>query len=473
MSRRRLVIVGGGITGLAAAHAAVTSGEPWDVTVLEAGSQPGGLLRTARRDGMVIERGPDSMITDKPWGIELARRVGLEDQIISTGPDHRRSFVVAGGRLEPVPEGFQLLAPARFAPLLGSRIFSLGGKLRMGMDLFIPRRSEDRDESLGDFVLRRLGREALERMAEPMIAGIYGGDPMQLSLRATLPRFHEMERDHGSVIRGMWARSRHAAEKSGVSGARYGLFVSFRGGMQSLADGVLAALPPGTVRPMTPVDSLRRSRNDWELRLRSGEVARADAVLVASPAHLAAKALAELDAELSRELAAIPYASAATITLVYDRDLVAHPLNGFGFVVPSRERMTILGCTFSHVKWHHRAPAGTVLLRAFFGNQAVETMDDTALEAAARRDLEPLLGITGAPKDREVARAPRAMPHYLVGHLERVERIEALAARHPGLALAGNAYRGVGIPDSVRSGEEAARRLLDHQPSSMAPAAVV
>ncbi|MBM3459936.1 MAG: protoporphyrinogen oxidase, partial [Armatimonadetes bacterium] len=302
----KVVVVGGGVSGLAAAHRltelAAESGRPLALQLLEAGRHLGGVIQTELRGEFVLEGGPDSMITDKPWGLALARRLGLEGELIGTSSEHRRSFVVHRGRLEPVPEGFQLLAPSRFGPLLATPIFSLPGKARMALDLVLPTRPTDEDESLGAFVLRRLGREALERMAQPMIAGIYGADPMHLSLKATLPRFLDMERESGSVIRGMWSRARKAARsgagqapQTGVSGARYGLFVTFRRGMQTLTDALAARLPTGSVRLGTPVAELRRTADGWEVCPKEGPPLPCDRVVLGLPGYRMAPLLRALD----------------------------------------------------------------------------------------------------------------------------------------------------------------------------------
>jgi len=457
----RIAVVGAGVTGLAAAHRlgelAAARGRPVEVALFEAAPRPGGLIGTAERHGCLIEAGPDSMITDKPWGLALARRLGLEGELIGTNAEHRRSFVVRGGRLLPVPEGFQLLAPGRFGPLVRTPIFSWPGKLRMALDLVLPRRRDSGDESLGAFVRRRLGREALERMAQPMIAGIYGADPMTLSLQATLPRFHEMEREHGSVIRALWARARAAGgggDRSGVSGARYGLFVSFRRGMQTLTDALAARLPPGALRLGAPVTGLTREGATWRVETPAGSWPAAT-VIVALPAPAGAALLEGLDSPLASLLGAVPHASSATMTVAYRAADVPHPLDGFGFVVPAVEGLTLLGCTFTHRKWAGRAPEGVALLRAFLGGSLVETSPEEELVRRVRDDYRRLLGVTAAPLFVETWRGRRVMPQYAVGHLLRVAEMEARATAL-GLHLAGNGYRGVGIPDSVRSGEAAA-----------------
>jgi oxygen-dependent protoporphyrinogen oxidase len=473
----RVVVIGGGVTGLAAAHRlgelAAERGLTLDLRLLEASDRLGGVIRTVHREGCVLEHGPDSMITDKPWGLALAKRLGLEAEIIGTQAQHRRSFVVHGGRLHPVPEGFQLLAPSRFGPLVSTPLFSWPGKARMALDLLLPARQEDADESLGAFVTRRLGREALERIAQPMIGGIYGADPMQTSLLATLPRFRDMERQHGSVIRGMWARSRETArkaaangkgpEKGGVSGARYGLFVTFRRGMQTLTDALVAHLPADSARLNTRVTGLERQREGWRVLLADGELLDADAVLLTLPAPACTPLLAPHDAELARLLAEVPYAGAATLTLGYRREQVPHPLDGFGFVVPSVEGFSILGCTFTHMKFAERAPEGVALLRAFLGGAAIQGRELPELAKLVRTDLHRLLGIPTEtePLFVEGWRCEGVMPHYRVGHLERVAEMERRAAALSGLELAGNAYRGVGIPDSIHSAEQAAERLME------------
>lgn len=477
---KRFVVIGGGVTGLAAAHRLLELGDGnVEVVVVEASGHPGGAIATERRDGFVLEKGPDSMITDKPAGLALAKRLGLEGELIGTQEAHRRSFVVRAGRLMPVPEGFQLLAPAKFGPLATTPIFSWPGKVRMAMDLLIPRKPTAGDESLGDFVTRRLGREALDRIAQPMIAGIYGADPMQLSLQATLPRFLDMERDHGSVIRGMWARSRAAATSAngggknggapgqtatrGVSGARYGLFVTFKRGVQTLTDALVERLPEGCLRLGTPVTGLARLPEGWEVRLGDGSSLPADGVLVALPAYRAGALLQPLAPALAERLLQIPYGSAATVTLAYRPEEVPHPLDGFGFVVPAKEGLSLLGCTFTHRKFSHRVPDGAnvALLRGFLGGATVEQNDETELIRLMRADLKKLLGITADPLFTVTWKGIKVMPHYHVGHLDRVAEIERLTGELPHLALAGNAYRGVGIPDSILSAETAAQTLLD------------
>jgi len=334
----------------------------------------------------------------------------------------------------------------------------------MACDLLLPRGGHP-DESLGAFVRRRLGREALERVAQPLVAGIYTADPDELSLQATMPRFLEMERRERSLIRALWRAARAApAQHAGASGARWSLFVTFAEGMEELVQMLATRLPPGAVRLKERVASIAREVGEWHIATVGGGVTAADAVIVASEAHQAARVLRYLDPGLAHLLEDIPYASSATVTVAYRRADIRHPLDGFGFVVPRVERRPIIAATFSSVKYPGRAPEGHALLRVFMGgalNESILTGDDAALLATARAELADLLGVAAEPLWSRVARHPRAMPQYHVGHLARAETIERAVARHPGLRLAGGAYRGVGIADCVHSGEEAAQGLLD------------
>ena len=454
----RIVIIGGGISGLAAAHRVLELNRAAHVTILEASGRLGGTIQTEHRNGFLLERGPDSFISEKPQAIALAKRLGLESQLIQTNEEYRRSFIVRKGRLRAVPEGFQLMAPSRMWPFITSDIFSLPGKMRMAADLFLPRNSTNgtTDESLASFVRRRLGQEALVRMAQPMVGGIYTADPETLSLRATLPRFLDMEQKHRSLILAMLRQGR--AQKTGTSGARYSLFVSFERGMQVLVDAVTRIRADFFLN--TRVQRITYDQR-WKIYTDKEEQFEADAVCLAVPAYVAASLLS--DAQLAEKLRAIKYASTATINFGYRRAAIKHPLNGFGFVVPVVEKRSLIACTFSNVKFSGRAPDGQVLLRAFAGGALqpeIFALDETEMAKRVEADLRELLGISEEPLFVEVAKWERSMPQYEVGHLERVTEIERRAGEMPGLALAGNAYHGAGIPDCVRSGEAAAEYLV-------------
>ncbi|MDQ3754519.1 MAG: protoporphyrinogen oxidase [Acidobacteriota bacterium] len=471
--RPRIAIIGGGISGLTAAYQLTRRAShqsPLEVLLLEAAARLGGTIRTHWRDGFLLEGGPDAFISEKPEALQLAKQLGLESELIETNDAHRRAFIVRGGKLRPVPEGFQLLAPSRFWSFAATDIFSWPGKARMALDLFLPKRAganaED-DESLAGFVRRRFGREALERMAQPMVGGIYTADPEQLSLRATMPRFLDMEREHRSVIRALWKARRRVGEKLSrdTSGARYSMFLSFKEGMQALTDKLAGEFPPDCVQLNAKVEQLAfdRETNRWQLNIDGGASLAADAVCIALPAHAAAKLLRATDAEIAAELDQIPYASTATVNLAYRRADIPHPLDGFGFVVPFVEKRATLACSFSSVKFSDRAPEGHALLRAFVGGALQPEMfalDEEEMIRAVREDLRQLLGIERPPLFAHVERWPRSMAQYHVGHAERVARIRQRLAQFPTLRLAGNAYNGAGIPDCIRSGGQAADALL-------------
>jgi oxygen-dependent protoporphyrinogen oxidase len=465
MTQLKVVVIGGGITGLAAAHRAVELARErsteLQLTLVEARDRLGGTIATERAGGFLVEAGPDSFLSEKPWALALCRRLGVEPRLARTDDRFRTVFVWRGGRLHPLPDGFQLLAPTKLGPLVRSGLFSWPGKLRMALDLVLPRGVSD-DESLGAFVRRRLGREALERVAQPLVAGIYTADPDDLSLTATLPRFSELERRERSVILGLWRANRRAPQ-AGTSGARWSLFVTFQHGMEELVIALASRLPPGTVLLKHRIDGIERQGGGWRVLGGLGPALEADHVIVAAESYTASRLVRYVDPALATLLGEIPYASSATVTVGYRRADVPHPLDGFGFVVPRTERRAVLACTFSSVKYPGRAPEGHTLLRCFMGGASNERMlesDDGALVAGARDELRQALGITAEPVLTRVARWTKAMPQYHVGHAGRVEAIERCVAARPGLHLAGGAYRGVGIADCVRSGEAAAERVF-------------
>lgn len=486
---KRIVVIGGGISGLAAAHRILERnqelGTRAEVVILESSATVGGIIQTQERDDFLLERGPDSFISEKPQALNLAKRLGLENHLIQTNPEHRRSFIVRKGRLVPVPEGFQLLAPGRLLPFLKSDIFSWPGKARIALDLLLPRRraNGETDESLARFVRRRLGQEALERMAQPMVGGIYTADPETLSLRATMPRFLEMERQHRSLILAMRRSGpSHSVDQkiddtanAGTSGARYSLFLSFDRGMQLLTDTLSRRISElanaqslgNPVVLNSQVQSLELSDQSetkrWRIGTSSSEPLTADAVCLALPAFASARLLRNVDLQLATEVEGIPYASSATINLAYRREDISHRLDGFGFVVPFIEGRSVIACTFSSVKFARRAPKDHVLLRVFVGGalqpEMAELQSDQLL-SRVKSDLRDLLGTKGDPLFHEVSRWEKSMPQYQLGHLAKVQRIRERADSIPGLVLAGNAYSGPGIPDCIGNAEEAVDTLL-------------
>ena len=464
--RPRIAVVGGGISGLAAAYRLLElsreRSQPIDLKLFEASGRLGGVISTERTDGFVIEGGADSFLSEKPAGLHLCERLGLTSRLVGTREEFRRTYVVHGGRLHPLPDGFLLLAPTQFWPLVTSSLFSWPGKLRMALDLILPQRTDQGDESLAAFVTRRLGREALERVAQPLVGGIYTADPDRLSLAATMPRFLDMERQHRSVIRAMWRNRRQGTPASdATSGTRWSLFVSIDDGMQTLVDTLARQLPDDTIQLRASVRSLERSAgNRWRL---NGDT-ECDAVVLATRAHVTAELIADTDDSLASELRAIPYASSATVTLSYRREDIPHPLDGFGFVVPHIEGRSILACTFSSLKFPERSPTEFVLLRAFVGGMLqpqAYAQEDAEMVASVRTELRELLGVSAEPSLRRIHRYADAMPQYNVGHLEHAAGIKHRIQQLPGLAISGSAYHGVGIPDCISSGEKAAETTMD------------
>ncbi|MBI5759422.1 MAG: protoporphyrinogen oxidase [Planctomycetales bacterium] len=469
-SSLRVAVIGGGITGLAAAHrlreVAATLDRPLEVTLFEAGSRVGGVFETREVAGYRVECGADSFITNKPWAIDLCRRIGLESRLVPTDATYRRALVLRAGRPVEVPEGFQLLAPTKLTALLRSPIFSPWGKLRMALEAVLPRGAERDDESLADFVRRRFGREALERLVQPLVGGIYTSDPERLSLRATLPRFLEFERDVGSVIRGLRRQATRAAGRDeSASGARYGLFATLAGGMSELQNALASRVRQhDTIQLFASVSGIQHSNDGYTLTMDPELSTPFDAVIVAVPAFRAADLVQSFAVDLAENLRRIEYASTAIVVSGHKLADVRNPLDAFGLVIPAIERRQVLAVSFTSRKFPDRAPPGCVQLRTFVGGAMQPNLfglPDDELLAIVRRELEQLLGLTWRPDFTVVARHARSMPQYHVGHLRLVEEIEAATARHSRLVLAGNAFHGVGLPDCIHSGEQAAERIME------------
>lgn len=468
----RIVVIGGGISGLAAANRVCELDASTQVTLLEAGPRLGGVIRTERQDGFLIEHGAENFITTMPWGVRLCERIGFDHELVPTNAEHRRAFVLHKGRLKPIPAGFAIMAPSRAWPVLSSSILSPLGKLRLAGELVARAKTDDADESLASFVRRRLGRETYERLVQPLIGGIYTADPEKLSVQATMPRFREMERQHGSLIRAMWKQKRSRAdENKQASGARYSQFVAPREGMATLIDALAKRLPSNLVRLNTPVERLGRlPSGEWQIKLggSDSDVLTADGVVLATPARHAARLLRDTDAELADDLSSIEYGSCALASFGFRRSQIQHPLNGFGVVIPIVEHRKILSATFSSTKYPGRAPADHVLIRIYIGGVCQPELlqqDDDELLAMALKELTKLLGIQGRPMLSHINRQQNAMPQYHVGHLSRVQRITKRVGDLKSLVLAGNSLLGVGVPQCIHSAEVAVESLLEYKPS--------
>ena len=446
----KVVVGGGGIAGLAAARRLEALIREAELVVVERDEDLGGKVRTERIGGFVVEEAADSFLTRKERGVGLCEELGLGDELIARRPEHRGSFVRRGQELHPLPEGLTGMIPTSLEALETTELVSSAGKARFAAEVDVPPAPGDEDESVAAFVSRRFGREAYDALVEPLMTGIYGGDGDQLSLRATFPQLRAIEREHGSVLRGLAAPPPSELPP----------FLSLRNGMGALVDALVAGLGRVDVRVGQAVARVSRHGPGFEVVLADGEAIVADGVVLATPAFVTAELLAGLDRELAETHAEIPYASSVVVSLGYSRADVV-PLDGYGYVVPRAEGGDVLACTWSSQKWEHRAPEGSILVRIYvgrFGGRDVTTASDDALVALARDEIA-FLGVSAVPVLTLVHRWPLGMPQYVLGHPDRLERIESALASHPRLALAGAAYRGVGIPDCIASGEAAAESV--------------
>lgn len=472
MKRFHTVIVGGGISGLAAAFAlqetASARGLSCRCTVLESASYWGGKIVTHRIGDLVTEAGPDSFLSQKRAALDLCAKLGLADQVINTNETGKKACVLRDGRLYELPDGLISFAPRQWKPLLRSGLLDWTGLARMGLETLIPRGPAEGDESLASFCRRRFGRQAFERVLEPLMAGIYAGDAEQMSLKATFPRFWELEQRHGSVIRGMVAAKR-AAPQSEPGRPRHTMFVSLKNGLGDLVSALTTWLEQRGVelRLECNVEALRvRSHQPgrwmYDLILGDGSALSSESLILATPAYVSADLLRPLSPIAGGLLDMIPYASTGTVALAYPAERLAGAIEGFGFVVPRTEGRDLIAATWTSLKWPHRAPADRVLIRCYVGGMGrddVLNVDDHGLVDKIRAELSALCGIRAEPVYAEVNRWWKAMPQYTVGHLDRLNQLEASLSRYPGLALTGAAYRGVGIPDCIRDGAGAAEKI--------------
>jgi len=454
-----VVIVGGGIAGLAAAYELHRRGRPF--VLLERSDRAGGVILSEARDGFVLDGGPDALLIQKPDGIKLCEELGIGDRLVATKLP-RLAYIQRGGALHALPAASVLGIPTQWGPFITTRLFSWPGKIRMGMELFVPRRTNDSDESIGSFMTRRFGREATMYLAEPLLAGIHAGDVDRLSINALFPRFVEAERKHGSLLKAFRPNPRTRNPKPGTRNPD-GAFKSLPGGLTELVSALVKALPSGSIQLNTTVTRIA-GPGPYVVEREDGARLEARAVILATPAFVTAAMTRELDAELSRVCGEIPYASAATVALAFRRDQVAHPLNGSGFVVPRVEQTGILAGSWLSSKWPHRAPEGSVLLRTFVGGardpRALEQSDRELVDVSMRA-LRPLVGISGEPLFTRIFRWNRANAQHEVGHLDRVAVVDRAIARHPGIYVTGSGFRGTGIPDCVADGRATAAHVAE------------
>jgi len=469
----RIAIIGGGIAGLAAAYElekARAAGAAVEYTLFEERPRLGGSMASEIVDGAVLERGPDSFLTEKPAAAELCRELGLGGELIPSNDAARKTYIVTRKRLVALPDGLMFLVPTKLVPTALTRLFSVRTKMRMALELLIPPRPSEGDESVAALVKRHFGQEAVDRLADPLLSGIYGGDATQLSAQTVLPRLVEMETKYGSLTRGMLAAHRkmraHAKTSSKTQNGGAAIFTALRGGMGQLVDAITARLDAASVRTSTPMSGLEKTEEGWRIAA-AGATENFDALIMAAPAWTAGELLTPVDAALGSELGGIPYSSSITVNLVYDETKIGPLPDGFGFLVPAVEGRAMLACTFVHRKFLGRTPPGKAVFRAFLGGMKRTDLlaeSDQALVEIVRREMREILGAKTIPAEVEpelaqVTRWRRAMAQYAVGHKARMQRVNARVAALPGLRLVGNAYDGIGVPDCIRLGRKAAREL--------------
>ena len=467
--KKSIVIIGGGITGLSAAYRLsklkAQSGAEIDITVVEKSGFLGGTIHTEYTNGFVVEGGPDCFFAEKPYAGMLVKELGISDRLIGTNNKNQGTYVLWRKKLHKLPEGVVLMIPTKFTPFATSSLFSFSGKLRMGMELFVPKRTDGVDESLAEFTLRRLGREALDRIAEPLVAGVHAGDPDTMSVRSSFPRFVDMEQKYGSLIRGM-LNARRAMQQRAPAGTR-SMFMTMKAGLKDLIDTLRQQSSGVNFKTGVGAQSIQRistGRDEsYTVTLSNSEQLQADGIILAVPAYVSAALLSSMGKDLPDLLLSIPYVSTATVSLAYKKDAFGHTLKGFGFVVPRKENRRIMAATWTSSKFSFRSPDDSVLMRFFVGGAANQDMvfkSDDEIAGLVRADLKDIMGVTAEPLFVRIYRWDRAMPQYTIGHGSRVKTIEQLTAGLGNIQLCGSAYHGIGISDCINSGNTAAQSVL-------------
>ena len=470
----KIIIVGGGIAGLAAAvhlkAGARVHGKTVEVLLLEKNGRTGGKILTERHNDYLIEGGPDSFLPEKVWSVNLARHLGLEKEMLASNDQFKGTFIYSKNELHSLPEGVMLMVPTSFWPMAKSRLITWPGKLRMGMEVFVPKRKRMDDESLASFVTRRLGRECLDKIAEPLVAGIHTSNPDSMSVLATFPRFVQMEQKSGSLILGMLSALKsgpHAMlsgppPKAGQPKMTY--FMSFRNGMQTLSQACVDYIGKDSIRLGATVKAVEPKNGGYTVSLNSGEKLEADHVMLASPSYDSAEMVKGFDDDLAKKMNAIQWSSSATVSLAFKKEDISAPLKGFGFIVPRVEGRRINAATYSSIKWSFRAPDDKVLIRVFVGGghheELVHELDDAGMVRMVLEELDTVLGLKADPQFSKVYRWHKGMPKYTVGHLDRIALLDRLLGKHEGLHLIGCSYKGIGIGDCVHEAQIAAERIL-------------
>lgn len=462
---KKIIVIGGGIAGLAAAYRIqkeISEGAQLECTLLEGGDHFGGKIATERSEGFIIERGPDSFISQKPAAIQLCQQLGIGDHLVSTNPETPNTYVYTGGKLVTMPDGLSLMIPTKFLPFALTPLFSLSGKIRMAFDLLIPKKADESDESLASFVRRRMGEEALRKMAEPMLAGIYASDPETMSIGSTFPVFVETERKYRSLILGMLARKKAMLLNAGKRPkSNFSLFMTLKNGLGEMVDAVIERSSDIQFQSGARVESIAGEAGDWSIRLEGGGEHKAEALILATPGHITARLLQSVAPKAAELLKQIKYVSTATVTIAYKKEGFSHALDGFGFVVPKSEGRSILACTWTSSKFPHRTPEGYVMLRCYLGGALQENIAETDEETMAtlvKQDLREIMGIHEEPVFCKVFHNRKSNVQYQVNHSERIDAI--MQELEEGLFLTGSAYRGIGIPDCIQNGTLSAESAI-------------
>lgn len=453
----RVAVIGGGISGLSAAYFLSKAGLP--CTLIEERPRLGGVIHTENVNGTLVEAGPDSFIAQKPWAMELIRELGLADYVIGSRDHARRTFVVRGGRLVPLPDGLQFFAPTKLRPILTSKLFGWKAKLSFATEYFRKASTTEKDRSVAEFVREHYGEEANRYLAQPMLAGVYGGSSEKLSVNSVLPMFVELERKYGSLTLGILVgRARRSGTESSGS-----LFLTLRKGLQQLIDALTERIEGTVERVSATAVGIEKTDGGFRVLLSEGEPMDVEQVIAAVPAYRAAELIGGLDSELVEKLGEIPYHSSITAALLYEKETFDHPLDGFGFLVPASEGRALAACTWVNTKFDHRAAADTVFVRGFVSADEAERRmgeSDDALTGLAHGEVSGLMGFRAKPRTAKVHRWQRAMAQYEVGHRKRLDAIEGRVGNLSGLHLGGNGYTGIGIPDCIRRSREIVERIV-------------
>ena len=469
MTDKKIVIIGGGISGLATAYSleeiARKKGESISITLFEKNNRIGGNILTERTDGFLIEGGPDCFLSEKPWAIQLCERLGMGESLLRTNDEYRKTYILLNGHLHELPEGVILMIPTEIFPLLKSNLISLSGKIRMGMELFIPKKESSADESLSQFVRRRLGQEALDKIAAPLVAGVHAEDPDTMSVKSRFPRFVQMEEEYGSLIKGMIAKRREM-RRAGSKGnkPKYTMFMTLKDGLSEMPATIVQNLKMTKIltnREVADVDK----RDIFKISFKNGEVLDADTVVFATPSYETASLLTGINDSISALLNKIPYASTATVSLAFKKESISNPMNGFGFLVPRQEKRRITGATWVSRKFSYRSPDDSVLIRCFIGgshNEKLVFLNDKDMIEMVKGELRDIMGITSEPLLTRIYRWEKAMPQYTIGHEERLSILDKKLSEYPGIFLTGSSYRGSGISECIKDGQLTAEFVLKY-----------